>query len=85
MAVKEGIPDCLVAVLTLVILILSGIGILSLVLYVVFNYGYGNNANGTVTTNNILSNSTDINNIMMFMNMLSQLLSPTGFSVNYEP
>ena len=83
MAVKKRIPDCLITVLALVTLILSGIGILSLVLYVTSGYGY--NVNGTVTTDNIPSDSTDVNNIMMFMNMLSPLLSPTGFSVNYEP
>lgn len=82
MAVKKRIPDCLITGLALVMLILSAIGILSLVLYVTSGYGY--NVNGTVT-NNTPSNSTDINNIIMFMNMLSPFLSPTGFLLNYEP
>jgi hypothetical protein len=81
-AVEEGIPDRLITGLALVVLILAGIGILSPVLYVTSGYGY--NVNGTVT-NNTPSNSTDINNVIMFMNVLSPFLSPTGLLLNYEP
>jgi hypothetical protein len=82
---KKRIPDCLITGLALVILILSGIGIMSLVVYVVFNYGYNDNMNSTVTINNTPSNSTDANNIIMFMNTLSSLLFSMGFLVSYIP